>query len=464
MRLTASPDIAARIASRLPPGRSVDDLRLVECTATIEASPLSTVDAALQARIASEVEAAGGPPMLSNGLPTILRVVAWMAHEGRNLNGLRFLADDLGPAADRIREPNYLPMDWNHSAVFPWSFDPKVIGMWYRAEKRWDPKAQDGKGAYGILMQGIMWSWVFPEQANAMLAEQERHGKLDFSMACLPERSELVIENGTVVEEIAHNPTFMTLSALDVPPADPDAIGVGEEGSDDPTLETQLTTKLTALAAVAAVHAPVGQSEEESMTPEEIAELNRQLADLRAQLTQQLTLQSTAAADLAAATARVTELEGELTEAQTAREALVTASTEATAAAEAQLTTLQEELAAAQARVAEYEAAEVAAAAETRYTARLASMPETYRAALERRTPEQQQSFRERWSEASDEAWETFRADALLGMPNVQVSYRLLSEQEGGTVTTAAAADTDASGARPIRSILAEVRGTPTDE
>lgn len=476
-------DVAARIAARLPDGKTVEDIRIVPVVGTVEVAPELTSQ---ELAMASQVEAAGGPPMLSNGVPTIMRVVAWMCHEGTNKNGLTFLADDLGPAADRIREPNFLPMDWNHSGVFSWSFDPKAIGLWYRAEKRWDPKASEGKGAYGILIQGMVWSWMFPDYANTMLAEQARNGKIDFSMACIPARTELVIEDGRVTQEIAHEPVFFTHSALDVPPADPDAVGVGVEGSDDSELETKLTKQLTgeetddveeaddvaarlqlpqapvfpaaspnatddaALRAAAAAAHQESHSEEDQMDPEQM------VAELEA-LREQIATLTTTETELATAQARIVELEQQLTEAQTAREGFAAAASEAAAAAETAHAELVARAEAAEARVAEYERVEREAAEATRFEARLAELPESYRAALQKRSEEEQTAFRARWTAASDEAWSVFKADALLGYENIQVSYLTLSNREGGVLNTAAG-DGAPGEPRPIRSLLSEIR------
>src|SRR3954465_6897564 len=141
-KLIVTAEQAKKIEAKLPAGRTIDDLRLIRCAAKIVETDADPAEIAL---VAQAVETSGQPPLLTNGKPTIMRLVVWMAHEGINLNRQSFLADDLGPAADAIRLPNVLPMDWNHSAFRSMSMDDKAIGVWYTAEKRWDPEAKAGK-------------------------------------------------------------------------------------------------------------------------------------------------------------------------------------------------------------------------------------------------------------------------------------------------------------------------------
>lgn len=453
MKLQISKDVAERIALKLPQGLSVDDLRIV--TAQAHLLPSAPLDSAEQALVASQVETAGGPPLMTDGLPTVMRVVAWLTHEGMNKNRQVFRADDFGPAADKIREPNFLPMDWNHSAVLGFSFDSKAIGLWYRAEKRWDPKAKDGQGAYGILAQGIVWSWAFPQYANDMLAEQERNGHLDFSMACIPASVEMGRDD-TGAFEILHNPTFLTLSALDVPPADPDAIGVGKEGSQDPNLEQQLTTELVGatvdLTAPPAAAAAAAVAAHGALTEEQMDELKKEIEALRAQLEAANTATATVATlqeQIAAANAELEKVKASLTEAETKNEALVAKATELTGAADA----LKLELDAATAKLAAIEAAKQEEAAKARYIARVAELPEVYRAKLEKRSEEERTRFEKKWTDASDEAWTEFKSEIEFTLAGVQLSYLQLSQKEGGVLPNGTSAD-----AGDVASIVASIK------
>jgi len=174
--------------------------------------------------ISPAVKSAMHMPMVTDGEPTKLLVTAWMVHEGKNNNNLVFRAEDLRPAAEKLTSPNLLPMDWNHSAVVPKDGASKAIGVWYSAEALYDENAYEGRGALGIQAKGIVWAWAFPEYAAEMLASQRERGFVEFSMACIP----TAVESGRDMDgpyEIAVEPVFFTLSALNVPPADPDATG-----------------------------------------------------------------------------------------------------------------------------------------------------------------------------------------------------------------------------------------------
>lgn len=172
----------------------------------------------------SAVKAASWMPMVTSGEPTKLHVVAWLGHEGMNRNRLVFRAEDLPKAAAKIGGGNPLPMDWNHSAVVPQGDLPKAIGAWYKAEAKWNPEARNGQGAMGVEAHGVVWAWAFQDYAKEMLAMQMHRGYVEFSMACIPTKVEMG-EDSDGRYEIAIDPVFFTLSALNVPPADPDAKG-----------------------------------------------------------------------------------------------------------------------------------------------------------------------------------------------------------------------------------------------
>jgi hypothetical protein len=177
--------------------------------------------------IAQVIKQAGFIPLKTSGEPTKLLVTSWMVHEGKNNNNLVFRAEDFASAAERISAPNILPMDWNHSAVLHKEGVPKAIGVWYSAEAKFDEAAYEGRGAHGILAKGIVWAWAFPEYAQEMLEQQRQRGYIEFSMACIPNQVERGRDqNGPY--EVAIEPVFFTLSALDMPPGDPDAKGMIE--------------------------------------------------------------------------------------------------------------------------------------------------------------------------------------------------------------------------------------------
>lgn len=447
MRFLASAATAARINARLPEGRTVRDLRLVQARATVQ--PLAAVPEADRARIAAAAEAvletAGGPPLITDGEPTKMLVTAWMCHEGRNTNGLFFVREELPAAAAKIKAPNVLPMDWNHSAVLGWSFDQKAIGVWLSAEYAFDPRARGGQGAWGILAQGVMWAWAFPDYADTMLAEQERHGHLEFSMACLPTTTE-VGQDETGRFEIAHHPVFFTLSALDVPPADPDCLGTGQEGAYDADTHAEQRRRMTHAASAGAAATDPGHPQEDIAMPDpnpleaRVAELSTQLDEARTAAAASAASATGAAAEAAERAARVAALEAEVAdltarvaEARTATDA-VRAELEAANAASA---ALQEQLTAAQARVATFEAAEAEAAATQRLAARIAELPEAYRAAHARRPEAERTAVETRWRNASDEQWVAIQADLAVVGGLKAVDYLRLSHDEGGTALPA---------------------------
>jgi len=170
------------------------------------------------------VRCAAFVPMVTEGEPTKLLVSSWLAHEGKNNNGLVFRAEDFPNAAERITAPNLLPLDWNHSAVIPKEGVPKAIGAWYEAVSAWDASAYEGRGAWGIHAKGVVWAWAYPEYASEMVRMYQEQGYLEFSMACIP----AAVEMGRDIHgpfTVAIRPVFFTLSALTQAPGDPDAIG-----------------------------------------------------------------------------------------------------------------------------------------------------------------------------------------------------------------------------------------------
>lgn len=197
------------------------DVRFVTARATVrQMDEAQLPDSALS----TVMQTAAWMPLVTDGEPTKLLVTAWLAHEGINDNRLAFRAEDLAEAARKIAPPNVLPMDWNHSAVVPQNDLPKAIGVWYAAEAKWNPEAKGGAGAQGIEAKGVVWAWAFPEQASEMLAMQTARGYVEFSMACIPKMAESKYDdNGPY--DLAYDPVFFTLSALNVPPADKDALG-----------------------------------------------------------------------------------------------------------------------------------------------------------------------------------------------------------------------------------------------
>jgi len=209
-----------------------EQIRYITARAVVQELVDSTPDDAV---IQKAMQTAAYVPMVTDGEPTKLLVTAWMVHEGKNNNNLVFRAEDLEAAAAKIAPPNFLPMDWNHSAVIPAEGVAKAIGVWYSAESRFDPMAYEGRGAQGIQAKGVVWAWAFPDYATEMMKIQQERGFIEFSMACIPTSTERGRDqNGAF--EVAIEPVFFTLSALNVPPGDPDAKGIIQNPDDMPVV------------------------------------------------------------------------------------------------------------------------------------------------------------------------------------------------------------------------------------
>lgn len=402
-------------------------LRLITAQATVELldrdeSLLTDVQ---QARVASWM------PMVSKGEPTKLKVKAWMCHEGRNNNGLVFLAEDLPAAAAKIASPNLLPMDWNHSAVRPsWDYDtdPKAIGVWYKAECKTNPKAKGGQGAVGIEVEGVVWAWAFQEQATEMLAMQQQNGYVEFSMACIPSASQLgADENGPY--EIAIEPVFFTLSALNMPPADPDARGMIERDVDDDEIDVDDCQAKAASLAGSRDSTEDGMDENMKVALEAALEAN---AVLKAELEATQGAVTELQARVTAQASEVEAVKATAEEMAIAKDALAQELANATATLQATLG----ELDTAKAELAAIEAERATVVRAARWETRFAELPESYRAAFAKRTEEEQARFVARWAEATDAEWEEFKSDLLVGFGDVKLSYLMLSRHEGPLPTS----------------------------
>jgi hypothetical protein len=382
--------------------------------------------------ILEAISTAARVPIITDGQPTKLLVDAWLVHEGKNNNRQVFHAEDFPEAAAMITPPNLLPMDWNHGAVHQHDGEARAIGAWYAAAAEFDPEAYDGRGAEGIRTKGIVWAWAFPEHAAAMLEMQQVRGYVEFSMACIPTSVETGRDhNGSYVR--IKKPIFFTNSALNVPPADPDAKGHIENAH----------SLLPSVAVDGTGHSPqdvplAAAREEESMiendpvqetsveavveTPVVVAEEQEQLPAVTEQppVVAELPVLAELQGALQTMTARAEDAELQRDALQAELETAVT-----------QIRTLTEQLESAQAQVAAFEAARDAAVVETRWESRFAELPESYRTAFARRSEDEQKRFKDRWAVASDEAWTEFKGDLFVGFADMKVSYLKLSEQEG---------------------------------
>jgi chorismate mutase len=382
----------------------------------------------VQAALAADLELATRPALQTDGEPTKILVTAWMAHEGRNRNGAVFVREELPAAAAKIKAPNVLPMDWDHAAFLPFADGPKAMGVWLSADYAFDQKAQDGQGAWGILVYGVVWAWAFPDQANEMLADQSRNSEVSFSMACVPSSVEFG-HDALGSFEVLHNPVFYTVSALSGRPADPDAVGRIEEGGNSMQAFSDLRTELTGRQLIAA------RLKEGAMD-----ELKAELEALK----EQLAAMQSDAAKVAELTAKVVALESthaELTSQVTERDVAVAALTAKLSETDAALATLTAERDALAEKVAAFAEAEAEAARKAVFVERYASIPEAYRTQLEKRPEADRAKFAERWTKASDAEWEQFKEDVLVGFEGLKLSFLDRSNAEGGLIPTAMDSD-----------------------
>lgn len=465
-----SSELRAALEKKLPKGTSLDEnIRVSQAHVT----KFVLVDDKEAGGFQAAFEQAGGPAMITNGRPTIIRVVAWLAHEGINKNRLAFVKEDLTQAAAKIRQPDFLPMDFNHSAIEGWGFDQKAIGVWYAAEMVQDPEADN---AWGVLATGMMWAWLNPELADRLLAEQARNGRIDFSMACV---AGIVTKakNDDGPYEIAGDTTFFTLSALDVPPADPNATGLGVEGSEDPNLEADLKRQLTAAALKLSMR--TARAQEKTMELDALVAQLKEIATQMKAAADKVTDPSVREAILKVIDERITEatktfakvaeLQGQLKEVSDKLEMSETAHKELTdklAAAEksladmavvkAELETkvatiadkdtsleaaktelekanteverLGKELEAIKTSLKTFEDTKLASEAAEKAKTRYAELPAAYREAFEKKDEKEQTEARARWAAFSDEAWKAFVTD--LGLMPVAKSYFARSKEE----------------------------------
>ena len=400
-------------------------LRLITARAVVrEMTVAEAHDPSIIARTASWM------PQITNGEPTKMLVEAWMVHEGTNDNGLRFRAVDMEPAAKKLASPNLLPMDWNHSAVLPqyeWEPQvPKAIGVWYAAEAKVDPAARNGAGAIGIFLKGVVWAWAFPEQTKEMLAMQEAKGYVPFSMAALTPK----VEYGQDADgryEMAIEPIFMTLSALNIPGADPDAIG---------TVQLPLDTSDTGKTAARRV-----ASNQEVVMEKTKEQWEAQISAMEAEKTALADKLAAIVADKAGADAEIVSLKAQAEELSTKLAAEVARADDASVkmdalkaefdAAQTAAAALKTDLDAATAKLAEIDAEQAKVAQAATFAKRFETLPDSYKTAFEKRSEEERNRFQGKWASATDAEWDEFRKDVLLVVGETRMSYLKLSRQEG---------------------------------
>lgn len=431
--------LSDRLLASLPEGVTPEQLIELEVSAAAQAVELTDDDVLVKAGLVK-----AGPPVLNaDRKPTVMKIVAWMVHEGVNLNRQFFVSEDLQRIAPTLfTEPNFGVMDFNHSAARAFSEEPKVIGVWYKAQYLYDEAAKK----YGILATGMMFSWLFPDHADTLLADQERLGKMRFSMMALPESVETgEDENGPFF--IIHNPAFMTVSALDVPPADRHAVGVGSEsvGADEDTLRQRLLVaalerpwQREVAPKTAAEITPVVANEGAAMDAEKIAELASEKTRLEAEVARLSNELNSANTELQT---KVSEHETAMAEVKASVEALTTKVTEAEVArdsaiaerdaATGRIAELEQRVAELAEFKASVEAKEAEAQRETKLAARKEQLPKSYVEAFDKKPEERRKVLEEKWLKMEDAEFAAYVEDELGYKPGTTLSFYERSQREG---------------------------------
>jgi hypothetical protein len=475
--MTLLADLQLRVAA-LRPDADCSALRLVDFAAQV--TPVQALQPDERQVLATATKQAAVPLTNADGKPTVLKVVAWMVHgDLPNRNRDAFVGEELRTLAPGIAAaPNFLPMDWNHAAVNPFVDGPKTLGVWYRTEWAFDKNADEGRGAWGVLATGMVWAWMYPEQANIMLGEQARNGTVAFSMACLPGGVEYrKDENGSYA--VLHNPTFFTLSALDVPPADPDALGkatIDPAVSDFALRDLALASTTTSAAWTNATYTttpwlpyypsttvpawpyqgtqplpvttwdPTGipgqpgqfyinglpAAEDSRMKEhEQLIKAKEEAEAVAAELRSQLEALTSKAEELAAARTQIEQLETKVSELEVVRDAANTLN----ARQAEQLAELEAKVAEQLAELTAFRDKAAAQAAAARLAARLEKLPPEFVAAHQAKPEATRARLQAKWEAMSDEDWDLYVAEELLGYaPGAKPNYVARTAAEGGAL------------------------------
>jgi hypothetical protein len=396
--------------------------------------------------LAHDAETASTDPFFgTNGLPRMLRVSLWMAHEGKfNRNRDGFKPGSLRKAVELglASASNPLMIDYNHD------FTP--VGVWTRATYRFNPK----NSLYGVLLEGVIFAWRFPELTDTLVAEQARNGYIEGSMACMAAGYENGKDDSDAEGTWILEPTFFTTSVLDVPPADPNSVGLVSENPNETAEERERA--LTSASAdipdgppeaiweldMATIEAQARHKEEQMNEFEKLlAAIREAMGEVTAEQTTQLAALVAAAQavpgleeaarvareQLETVQARVAELEAQVVE----RDGTVSELTLANESLIAERATATEELgtfrAAADAVAAEAETQRLAALRE----ARMAQLHGSVRAALDAREEADREALVARWLGEDDATWDGTLALLNAGREGSSVDYTARTAAEG---------------------------------
>lgn len=451
-----SQQVVDDISVSLPAGYNIAELRFVPTESrVIPEEALTETERSIIAQTHL-----GAPPMINvDGRPTILRIVKWMCHAGApNENGDMFVGEELRQLShDLFRAPNFGAMDWNHAAIIPDGESPPLMGVWYKADYAFDPAANNGMGAWGVLVTGMMFAWLFPEVADALLAEQVRSGSIKGSMACIP-RSVEYVDVGDRTARVLHNPVFFTHSLLSKRPADPAASGLVSEdpASDIQAMEQQLKQrqqddtedddedelfedtflKQERVAELEPALAASNESGGQTMTEQEFETMKSDHETLQGSFVELQGKMDAIAAELVDANAKIADADTAVAELTTARDALA-ATLQAT---EEQLAQVTEELGVTKAELETLRAQNDERSRAERLQARIDSLHEKYREAHMKRDPEVRAKIEAHWAVLTDDEWELKLEELLAGLP-ARVGYVARSQQEGALLVAETSGD-----------------------
>jgi len=289
------------------------------------------------------------------------------------------------------------------------------IGYWYDSETITDPVTN----SVAILAKGAIWAWRFPQEADMILANQHREGKVVVSMMALAARKDLEVKKEDDGRFVTYhkNPIFIATSILDdTDPGDPFARGHADE---DPA---QLTpTEMKGLVLKAAQQIVENRKlEEHEMLDELKPMLEEKLGENADRVIEAITASVQGIRDELAAS------DTQLQEATATIEALTTQNSElGTTVAEKDLALegLHETVASLEAKVAEletevenYRAAEKQAQHEALKQSRLNEVSEPVRARLLAKSEDVRNAILERWAVQTSEEWETTKAEHALAI------------------------------------------------
>jgi len=353
------------------------------------------------------------PAPIINGRPRMLHVSAIIAHEGVNRNGDKFIASELSAAVNSgsLFSEGYAGIiDVDHS------FQP--VGYWYKSEYIKDPKTNND----GILAHGAVWAYLFPEETDRILAQQQREGFVRVSMACISKKEDVafdVDESGRLIKTM-HNPVFLGATLLlDKSAGDPNAVGTVDE---DPLSADASERRETVLQAAALANDNNNNLEEQAMIEEIRPLLAELLGDQSEKFTDAISDLISTKIDgftnlleekdtlLVSANTKVDELTSQLESLNTALEEKDLAFENLKSEKEA----LEGELETAKATLQQYEDAKAEAEFEAKQQARLEELSDSVKARLMAKPEDIREKLLVRWAKLEDEEWETVKVELSL--------------------------------------------------